>query len=386
MIKISGTLPEVMSKEIDGIGSEMKTKLLHLIPSMNIGGREKVVIDLVEHTDKSEFKVEIACLGSEGTFYDRFKKLNVKLHFFRKEPGFDFLLFENLRRFLRKKKYEIVHCHNPGTLIYGALSAKLANIPKIVNTEHGYGTEISKRKILLETVLRNKIYATAAVSNDLKRKLVAHFLANPGKITVIHNGISSENDQQTTDKTAVKKSLGINPDDFVVGTVGRLEPVKDQKTLVEAFNILRQKISRTKLLIVGDGKERQNLQKTTDNLNLGNSIIFAGECNNVERLLQGMDAFVLPSLDEGISMTLLEAMREGVPVIASSVGGNVEVIEENRSGFLVPPGKPDIIAEKLLHLMVNKAMAESMRNNAMQRLLQHFNMNKCAEKYRSLYI
>jgi glycosyltransferase involved in cell wall biosynthesis len=139
-------------------------------------------------------------------------------------------------------------------------------------------------------------------------------------------------------------------------------------------------------LIVGDGKERQNLQKTTDNLNLGNSIIFAGECNNVERLLQGMDAFVLPSLDEGISMTLLEAMREGVPVIASSVGGNVEVIEENRSGFLVPPGKPDIIAEKLLHLMVNKAMAESMRNNAMQRLLQHFNMNKCAEKYRSLYI
>lgn len=365
---------------------DMKVKLLHIIPSMNIGGREKVVLDLVDYIDKSKFEVEIACLGSEGTFHEKFKKLHLNLHFFNKHPGFDVGLFGRLKKLIVRGKYQVVHCHNPGALIYGSIGAMFSGVSKIINTEHGYGTEISKRKVLLETVLRNKIYATVAVSDDLKRKLCEHSLANPKKIVTIHNGIPCYNSQPIADKAAVKKSLGIDAGDFVVGTVGRLEAIKDQKTLLEGFNIFQRKRSDTKLVIVGDGKERRNLHKTASSLNLDRSIVFTGERNDVDRLLRSMDAFILPSLSEGISITLLEAMRAGTPVIATSVGGNVEIVENNTSGFLIPHSSPGIIADKLFHLMESREVADSMRINAERRIQQHFNIVTCAEKYESLYL
>jgi len=364
----------------------MRLKLLHIIPSMNIGGREKVVLDLAEHIDKSQLDVEIACLGPKGAFYEKFKRLGVNLHFFNKHPGFDIRLFGLLKRFLTSEKYQVVNCHNPGALIYGAVGAMLAGISTVINTEHGYGTEISRRKILMETLLRNRITATVAVSKDLKNKLGSHYLANPEKIVTIHNGIPCDTKQPTVDKAVVKRCLGIEPDDYVVGTVGRLEPVKDQKTLLEAFSILHRKKTNTRLMIVGDGKERQNLQRTADRLNLNDSIVFTGERNDVDHLLRGMDVFVLPSLSEGISITLLEAMREEVPVIATSVGGNVEVVEDNTSGFLVLPGSPDTIAERLLLLLSNRKVADSMRKNAKRRLINEFSIVTCAEKYETLYL
>ena len=364
----------------------MRLKLLHIIPSMNIGGREKVVLDLVEYLDKSKFDIEIACLGPKGTFYNKFKQLGVNMYFFNKHPGFDIRLFGHIRRFLTGGKYQVVHCHNPGALVYGAVGAMLAGVNTVINTEHGYGTAISRRKVLMETLLRNRITATVAVSNDLKSKLASLFQANPAKLITIHNGILCDAKQPAVDRAAFKKSFGFDPDDFVVGTVGRLEPVKDQKTLLEAFSILCDKEKKAKLVIVGDGRERRNLQEKADSLNLNKRIIFTGERNDVDHLLKGMDVFVLPSLSEGISVTLLEAMREGVPVIVTSVGGNLEVVEDNESGVLVPTGRPDIIAHKLHYLMINKNIADSISKSAMRRLKHKFNINNCASKYESLYI
>lgn len=352
---------------------------------MNIGGREKVVLDLVKHIDKSIFDVEIACLGTEGTLYENFRQLNVTLHFFRKGPGLDIWLFERLRKFIQNGRYRIVHCHNPGALLYGGVAAKLSNVPRIINTEHGYGNEISKRKVIAETILRNRISKTVAVSNDLRKNLYANFMAKKNKIITIHNGISCKSSKSGIDKAAFKKSIGINSGDYVIGTVGRLETVKDHKTLIEAFNIVNRQSKKTKLIIVGDGKEKDSLHKTVQNLKLEKCIIFTGERNDINDLLDVMDVFVLSSLSEGVSITLLEAMRHGIPIIATSVGGNKEVIENQKTGILVAKKNPMELSAYLLFLRKNIELANSLKDKARERVMKDFNITTILKRYESLY-
>jgi len=366
-------------------GTVSKIKVIQVIPSMNVGGREKVVLDILENLNRDRFDLELVCLGDEGTMYDRFKATEVPIWFFRKKPGFKPGMFLDLYKFFKKHHYHIVHSHNPGAFIYSAVASCLAGTSVLINSEHGYGSEISWRKKNVESVLANRCYLTLAVSNDLRNLLAARPFCDAGKVQTLYNGIDVVKYTSSTMRYVVRSSLGISNRQILIGTVGRLAAVKDYKTLIRGFEIFHRSFPESRLVIVGEGGEKEALTQLSNELALNDKILFTGERNDIPDLLSGMDIFVLSSVSEGISITLLESMAAQLPVVATAVGGNVEVVEDGLTGLLVPAQNPDKIAEALVSLCESESMSHSFGESGKKRVEKYFSIQHMIEKLEIIY-
>lgn len=365
--------------------TEAALKVLQVIPSMNVGGREKVVLDILQHMDKSRFLSEVACLAGMGSLYEDFKARQVPLHFLHKNPGFSPAVYFRLWRLINERRYDVVHSHNPGAFLYGAVAAILAKTPVIINSEHGYGSRISKRKYWAEAFLMNRIDRTFAVSEALRETLASRPFADRDRIRTLHNGIDCELFQSKDKNSILGHNLGIGSADLVVGCVGRLADIKDHDTLIRSFRLVHDDLPRTKLLVVGDGENRRALETLAQMLGLERHIIFTGQRNDIPALLTCMDVFVLSSLNEGISITLLEAMSSGLPVVATSVGGNLEVLRNGSCGILVPPRNPEKMAEAILSIISDPTKANALGTTAQERVKQAFFIKNMVRELESVY-
>jgi len=362
-----------------------KLRILHVIPSMNIGGREKVVLDILQHIDKKRFLLEVACLGGGGSLYHAFRAKHVALYFLHKKAGFSPAIYFKLRQLIKSRDYDVVHTHNPGGFLYGAVASILAKTPVIINSEHGYGSHISKRKYWAEAFLMNRINMTLAVTKHLEECLSGRPFADKSRIRTLHNGIDCEQYESKGTKNRVEKSLGISSTDIVVGCVGRLAAIKDHETLMRSFKLVHGDFPKTKLVIVGEGENRKSLEALRQTLRLESHIVLTGERNDIKTLLSRMDVFVLSSLNEGISITLLEAMSSGLPVVATSVGGNTEVLENGLCGILVPPRDPEKMAQGILTIISDQGKARSLGKAAKKRVKEKFSIKRVVRELESLY-
>ena len=357
-----------------------RIKVLHLLSSLNVGGREKVAVDIVNSIDRKKFYPLVMSLRPRGSMRERINS-DVEIITYEKTDKLDFSAYRAISRVVKEKDIDILHTHNPGAFLYGFIGGKLAGVKKIINTEHGFEYDINLKKRIAEGICRKFIDLTIAVSDDVKKKL-----GKSGKIRVLNNGIIIGNDDDSQRGKEVREKAGFSVDDIVVGCVARLAYVKNHESLLKTFKIASERNEKLKLLIVGDGYLKENLIDLSKKLSLSDKVVFYGETDNVPAILHSVDIFALTSVYEGVSITILEAMSCRVPVVATNVGGNPDVIADGKSGILVESGNENDAAEAILKFAGNGKMRRVFGEEGRKIVEGKFNFSRTMEEMEKIYL
>ena len=315
----------------------------------------------------------------------------VEIYSMGKGNGSDYLLPFRLARIMKKLKPDIVHTRN-WSAIDGVIGAKIAGIKSVIHGEHGRevsdlrGTKSVRKKV--RKFLNPWISKFITVSLELREWLLKDVGIPEEKVVQITNGVDIERFKPSDDKNLSKIKSGFPLDLFILGTVGRLDRVKDFQTIIKAFAYLTIKISKTnkiRLLIIGSGPENQKLKILAKELRVFDKILFLGERKDIPELMQSMDIFILPSIAEGISNTILEAMACGLPVVATKVGGTPELIDDGKTGFLFTPGDYNELADRLFLYSTNSSTLGQHGVNGRLKTVEKLSLSKMAGKYEELY-
>lgn len=363
-----------------------RTRILHITFNMGIGGTEQVILQLVQGMAPEGIESEILCIdGMIGPIGEALQQAGVLVHKIARKQGFDWSLITAIRKQVRKGRFDVVHCHQYTPWLYGWLAA-LGTRAKVVFTEHGrfYPDRYRYKAMLINPLMALFTPSIVAISNATKEALVTYEFIPKRKIQVIYNGISPlERDELEAQK--VRDCLGIPESAFVVGTVSRLDPVKNQSMMLRAFKEFSGKCPDTYLLMVGDGPDKEKLIALATELGISERTVFTGFINNPMHYLSAMDVFLLSSHTEGTSMTLLEAMSLRIPSVATRVGGNPEIIENDVTGILTQPGQSSSFAIAIEKLFQNVEIRERMGESSRQLFDKRFSASAMATKYRVVY-
>jgi len=356
-------------------------KILQVVLNLKYGGLEKLVIQLSEQLIKDGYETEIVCLEERGDIAIEAQGKGIKVYCLEKKHGFDYGLIFKLGSLIKKSKANIVHTHNTSALIYGSFAARLAGVPSI-NTRH------SRRDEKIHSFIWNLNKYVVMVSKDTKDYVMKFNRINKKKAEVVYNGINVDAmgiDYSEDFKMKKRKELGLRQDSFILGNIGRLVLDKDQATLIKAFRKLIKRKFNGELVIVGDGPLREKLVKLIEEYGLQQYVKLLGFRDDIPEILSIFDVYVLSSIREGVSLTLLEAMAASKPVIATQVGGNPEVVVEKETGHLVPCGFPERIESAVSRLYVNRDLAEKMAIAGKKRVENMFSLKHMTDGYKSLY-
>lgn len=350
----------------------------HVLLSLRAGGLENGVVNVINGLDRREFLSTVCCLQSSGEFARRITDERCQVLEFGLRPGNDPRLVWRLARAFETLRLDIVHTRNAEAFFYGALAARLARVP-VVHSEHGRVFPEKWHRALLQRWLLRGTARAFAVSRQLAEQLVAEIGVPPGSFKVIYNGVD-------TAKFAVAARHGRREarDDILIGSVGRLAAVKNYQLLLQAVARLPQDLP-WRLVLIGDGPERESLQQTIGQLGIGARVSLLGHRDDVAELLGDLDIFVLPSVSEGMSNTLLEAMAAGVAVVASDVGGNREIIEAGRSGLLFAPGDPQAAVQAIRQVASDAQLRGRLASAGAQRAATTFSLRAMLSAYEDLY-
>ncbi len=363
--------------------------IAHVIYRLDVGGLENGVVNLINHMDISRYRHVIICATEATDFVHRIERRDVKVYSLNKSDGNDFKAQVKLWTLLRKLKPEIVHTRNMGTIEY-VIPALLAGVKRRVHGEHGRNMLDIDGRNRKYKILR-RFYALfinqfIAMSKDLEKWLSDEVGISQKKITQLYNGVDL--DKFSASATNKRSEFGLDERDFLIGTVGRLQGEKDQSTLIRAFSLLVQDSSiktSVKLLIVGDGPDRHMLESLALELGLQDHILFLGERNDVPQLLGMLDLFVLPSLGEGISNTILEAMACSRPVVATHVGGNPELVRDGMTGYLVPPANEMTMAAAIKRYLESPSLVMAHGKEGRRVVEECFSIQAMVARYLDAY-
>jgi len=366
--------------------------IVHVIYHLAVGGLENGLVNLINRLPRERFRHAIICLTDYTDFRNRIQDPDIRVFVLHKRPGKDLRIYPELWQLFRELKPDIVHTRNLSTL-EAQFPAFLAGVPHRVHGEHGRDIgdlDGSRRKYqLLRRLFSPIVQRYIALSFDLDRYLQDRVGIPGSKITHICNGVDTGKFKSTG-----QQKRGVLPDDFsgtdsiVIGTVGRMEEVKDQVNLANAFIRLvkhQPDNNNLRLVMIGDGVLRQLALSLLETAGLGDVVWLPGERDNVPELLGAMDVFVLPSLAEGISNTILEAMATGLPVVATNVGGNSELVADGSTGLLVPRSDPDALAAAIRCYVETPDLRRRHGENARKRCEAEFSITTMVNNYQVLY-
>lgn len=367
--------------------SGSKMRLMHLVLSLNIGGLEIVVINLLRQMDREIYTPFLCCLKEPGSLVHEVDKLGIKTVVLGKNGGgIDFSVLARLAMILKREGIDIIHSHNPGPHFYAALAGKLAGVSVIIHTKHGRNPFRNWREPFLRKILSCMTDKIVAVSDDANEIAISKEKFSKRRVVTIINGIDIDKYCSNIDVAGKKREIGVSDGDFIIGIVARLASEKDHSMLLDAFRIVLDHANQNvKLVIVGDGALREELERKAHSISIADNVIFLGERRDVPELLATFDLFVLSSVTEGVSMTLLEAMAAELPIVATDVGGNAEVVLDNRTGLIVPPRNPEAMAHAMLRIMGDDDMAKQMGIMGKERVYQKFSSEAMSRKYENIY-
>jgi sugar transferase (PEP-CTERM/EpsH1 system associated) len=297
-----------------------------------------------------------------------------------KPPGNSVRFLFRLAKALRELRPDVVHTRNWGGSD-GIVAARLAGIRRVVHGEHGWDASDPRgeRRRRARRWLSRLVREYTCVSRDIERWL-RESVGIRRPITQIYNGVDTRRFAPDPRDGSVRAELGIPPDAFVVGMVGRLDPIKDLGTLLAAFAALRARHPASRLLIAGDGPERARLEPGA-----GEGVRFLGERRDTERVLRALDVFALPSTNEGVSNTILEAMASAVPVVATRTGGNPELVQDGATGGLFPVGGADALASCLERYRASPALRREHGNAGRRRAIERFGIDRMVREYEAVW-
>ena len=359
--------------------------VLQVVLSLDTGGTERLVVDLCTRL-RRRFRMAVCCLDSEGALASELAEFGIDVVPLRREPGFRPSLAARIARVADQYHATVVHCHQYSPFVYGRLASLLAPKLRVVFTEHGRHSDAPAplRRRLINPLLSSRCGPVYSVSSALRQSMIAEGFA-AAQIDVIHNGVDPGPRPTLADRRTARYNLGIWGNTVVVGTVARLDPVKNLESLIEAFASVTEFVPRCALVIVGDGSERERLEARVRSLGIADMVRFLGNRSDVRRLLPAFDVFVNSSVSEGVSLTILEAMATGLPVIATAVGGTPEIVEDGITGLLVPARNPRRLALSLIELCTARGRREMFGAAARTRVEQQFTIDRMVQQYADVY-
>ncbi|MBN1352368.1 glycosyltransferase [candidate division KSB1 bacterium] len=368
-----------------------KANILHLVNGFAIGGAELKLLELVKLIQKhysNKFNQVVCSVGQGGPLQKRFEALGVKTVIFPKRHKFDLTLVFKVAKLIRREKIDIVQTTLFYADIIGAIAAKLAGVSAVISWEtvsHSQNYMHSRwhRRIAYKFAMK-VVFKIAAVSAEVKASLLKLRKIEASKVQIIHYGVDTEKFRKQN-FSHKRKELGINGATTVLGVVGRLEPVKGHKYLIDALAGVIGKFPDTVCIFVGGGEFRDELELQAEKLALKEHVIFLGFRDDVFELLNIFDIFILPSVSEGLPNVLLEAMSCSVPAIATSVGGIPEVISHGQNGLLVPPENSAKLNAAILDLLADPQERIQIGMRARKTVQDAFSVDKQVEKFVSLY-
>lgn len=357
--------------------------ILHLVETGGPGGAERMLVSLVESLDRRRYR-SVVCLPRAGWLQSELEKRGVETIILPQRGVVDRRWLSGVLRLIRRRRVGLMHAHEFAMNTYGAIASVLTGTP-LVSTVHGknYYPERWRRRIAYRWVARRSVMV--AVSEDLKRFLCRRIGLGEREVVTLYNGIDCDAYRPLNGaRKALRSELGLDGQ-RVVGTIGNLYPVKGHRYLVEAAASVSAAIPDATFLIAGRGELIGTLQQAARALGVERRIRFLGYREDIPALLQAMDVFVLPSLSEGLPLSLLEAMGAGKPVVATAVGGIPEVVVEGETGFLVPPKDSGALAERIRLLLTRAELAERLGRRARARVEERFSLASMVQAYETLY-
>lgn len=369
------------------------SRIAHLIHRLDIGGLENGLVHLINNTPADRYDHAIICMTEYTDFVKKIDRSDVPVFALHKREGQDPRAYLRLWRLLRRLRPQILHTRNLAAL-EGVLMGALAGVPCRIHGEHGrdvHDLRLDNRRYRrLRRILRPFVSHYVALSDELADYLRNQVGVPPHRLSRIHNGVDSGRYHPSR---AGREALPVEefapPGSLVVGTVGRLEPVKDQITLTRAFVSLLRRVpearARLRLVIVGDGSLRPGIEGLLRDAGAEDLAWLAGNRNDVPAILRGLDLFVLPSLAEGHSNGILEAMASGLPVVATQVGGNPELVVDGTTGYLVPPADAEALASAIERYLDQPELGPRHGAAGRRRIEEGFSLERMVERYLSLY-
>lgn len=347
-------------------------RVCHVSLTLKTGGLERLLADIARYHDASGCIPEFVALNEVGRFADVIRDAGCTVHTLKRSGVVGHVL--QLARLFRAGKFDVVHTHNTYPHIYGSIAARLAGVPLVINTRHGQRAGNNLKTLTLFRWAGYLVNRIVAVSDDAAQLCVKVDGVAARKVIRIWNGIDIDDFNFTG---PVNAPIAIS--------VARLSAEKDFPTLLRALSIAIQDIPDLVLKLVGDGPERSRLERLARELNLGQHIEFLGERKDVPALLTQSGFFVTATLTEGISLTLLEAMAVGLPVIATSVGGNSEIVQVPQTGRLVRPGDAAGLAAAMVEMCRQMPSWQQIGLAGRERVEEHFEVRRMVSDYERLY-
>jgi sugar transferase (PEP-CTERM/EpsH1 system associated) len=364
-----------------------KARILHLITRLPVGGAEKVLVDVVRRLDPERYESLVCCIQAKGELAAELEKSGVRVVCLdrMRSKRFDWGAVRDLARLLRAERIALLHSHLYHANLYGRIAAFLAGVPAIATVHNVYARRKFHRK-LLNRLLSRASARVIAVSEEIREDLVKHDGIDPKKVSVVHNGIDVRRVDTVLTREQARARLGVLDDELLIGCVGRLEEQKGHRFLLEACATLKNDPgNRLRLLVVGDGRLRQDLEHRAAALGVGASVSFLGTRHDVPEILRALDIYVMPSLWEGLSIAMLEAMAAALPIVISDVSGTAQALGDNEHGVLVPPGDAAALAEALRSLAREPGRRRALAMSARQRVQERFSIDAMMSQLASIY-
>lgn len=366
--------------------------IAHVIYRLDVGGLENGLVNLINRIPRTRYRHAVICLTDYTAFHRRIDRDDVQIFALHKRTGNDLGMLIRMWKLLRRLRPDVVHTRNLAALEC-TVPAWLAGARVCVHGEHGRDMcdvdGSSTKYQVIRRLYKPFVKMFIPMSKDLERYLVSRVAVRPKRIVQIYNGVDSERFSPGPANTPMPGCDVATAGTVVIGTVGRLQPVKDQLTLVDSFNALLRNCpelnGRVRLAIIGDGPLRDEVGERVRAAGLEDAVWLPGERSDVAQVMRGFDVFVLPSLAEGISNTVLEAMATGLPVVATRVGGNPELVVDGVTGVLVPPANPAAMAEAIGRYVEDGDMRAEHGRAGRRRVLESFSIQNMVERYLALY-
>jgi glycosyltransferase involved in cell wall biosynthesis len=352
-----------------------RIRICHVSMTLLTGGLERLLVEIGRHCNSDQFELQFVALDRIGQPAEDLRSLGWKVSSLTTDgPQSKLLRAKRLFELLQSDGIDVVHSHNTLAHFYATTAAKWAGVPVVINTQHGRGCGASwkaKWQFRLANQFADQI---VGVSEDATRLCQADDPMSARRMKPIWNGID------------LGRFAFRGPADAAAAiSVARLSPEKDFATLLRATRLVVREVPEFRVRIVGDGRERAALEQLARELELEKHVEFLGERHDVPCLLAEAGFFVSSSLSEGISLTLLEAMAVGLPIVATDVGGNPEIIESGRSGRLVQSGSPEMLAAAMLQMLADRDAWRTYGEFGRQRVERHFNIRHMVQQYEAMY-
>jgi glycosyltransferase involved in cell wall biosynthesis len=368
--------------------SELRQHITHGVLSLDLGGLERLVLDLAKRDARRGNRVTIVCVERQGKLAEAARELGAEVICLNKPRGRSSLAVEQATRLLDDLKPDVLHTHQIGALWYLGQAAVRTGLKCVVHTEHS--DHVRQTRSWLGKVRARYLWwrggrlakRVCCVSPDIAAAVRRWGTVPAGRVAVVPNGI----DVERYGEGRGRRTGGRRTDDeIVIGTVGRLNEVKRQNLLIEAFARLAGEFPQLRLLLVGDGPERQRLEEQTKRLGVAERVNFAGFQAQPEAFLRQMDVFALTSRHEAMPLSLLEAWASGLPVVASAVGGIPAIVEHGQTGLLFNSGDCEALIQSLRNILTDKNLASALADHGHAEVVAKYSLQRMADDYERQY-